>query len=82
MIIALVAKISAPVLLVDKSVRTPSLRLFHVLVMSLMGEILGFPSRATCLVPEPILPGSGALCLPLWVTSSRSRPILGHHSPK
>jgi hypothetical protein len=39
---AAVAKIAVPVLLVGKSVRTPSLRSFCALVMSPKGEMLGF----------------------------------------
>jgi hypothetical protein len=39
---ALVANIAVPVLLASESMRTPGLRLFHALVMSPRGEILGF----------------------------------------
>ena len=43
MMMASVAKITMPVLLMGKSVRTPGLQLFHALVMSPRGEIFGFP---------------------------------------
>jgi hypothetical protein len=39
---ALLAKITAPMLLASKSVRTPGLRSFRAPVMSPKGEILGF----------------------------------------
>jgi hypothetical protein len=39
---ASMAKITAPVLLMGKSMRTPGLRSFHAPVMSPRGEILGF----------------------------------------
>jgi hypothetical protein len=42
MMLASVAKTAAPVLLAGESVRTPGLRSFRALVMSLRGEILGF----------------------------------------
>ena len=41
---ASVSKIAAPMLLAGKSVKTPSLRSFHALVMSPKGEILGIPT--------------------------------------
>ena len=37
-----VAEITVLVLLVGKSVRTPGLQLFHALVMSPLGDVLGF----------------------------------------
>ena len=43
-IIASVAKIVVPVLLVGESVRTLGLQSFRALVMSPRGEILGFPT--------------------------------------
>ena len=42
---ALVAKIATLVLLAGESVRTTGLRLFHALVMSSRGEILGFLTK-------------------------------------
>jgi hypothetical protein len=42
---ASVAKITTPMLLMGKSVRTQSLRSFRALIMSPRGEILGFPAE-------------------------------------
>ena len=42
---ALVAKITMPVLLAGESMRTPGLRSFGAPVMSPKGEILGFPTE-------------------------------------
>ena len=43
MMIALVAKIAAPMLLAGESVRTLGLRSFRAPVLSPRGEMLGFP---------------------------------------
>ena len=42
---ASVAKIATPMLLMVMSMRTPGLQSFHALVMSPRGEILGFPTE-------------------------------------
>jgi hypothetical protein len=73
---ASLAKITVPMLLAGKSVRTPGLRSFRALVMSPQRRDPRLPDRATRIVPEPIYRYSRARCLPHWVTTSGSSQYL------
>ena len=63
MTMALLAKITVPMLLAGKYVRDLGLRSFHAPMMSLVGDPR-LPDRATRIVPEPVYQHSEACWLP------------------